>query len=363
MKVTETNIYQYLHKRDLLNKEEVLKGNFMVQPVETRNYNMKILINEKDSLFVKQMANDQISNGLFQREVATYTIFQNAAKQLAIAERVPKLLDHNLNQNIMVTELVYNSSNLNEYYFAAKTLDPTLAVEQAQILFDCHSAAIDEEESKAFPKALPWVLQLDQYQAHEFFIDNAFSTQVISLIKSNPVLQTELLKLASTWKPTSLIHGDIKWINFLITSNQNGLTQKLIDWELADIGDPLWDVAGLIQSYISTWMQSIDETSANYKLYDHLTCYDIKDTAESAKAFLFEYIRLQNIPTYKHHEFFEKVIQLTAARIIQTSLEEVTYLSEIKANSMRHVQLAFNILKDPMDSLDKLFNIKLELYV
>ena len=363
MKLTEETVYQYLHKRQLINENEVINGNFMVHPVQTRNYNMKILINEKDSLFVKQMDTDVVSNNLFNREVYTYNLFKNNTNFNAIASYVPQLLDYNDDDNILVTELVYNSKNLNEYYVISKELKPEIAEEQAKILSKCHVAIKDKLETNIYPKLLPWVLQLDKFEAHQFFENNEFSANVIGLIKTNDVLQGELIKLAKSWKYSHLIHGDIKWINFLITEDKDGIKQKLIDWELADIGDPLWDVAGLLQSYISTWLQSIDNTASDYKLLDHMACFDIKKMQPSVQGFLYKYIELQKIPDYKHHEFFEKVMQLTAARIIQTSLEEVTYTSEIKAKNMRYIQLAFNILKDPMESLTQLFNTRIEAYV
>ena len=31
----------------------------------------------------------------------------------------------------------------------------------------------------------------------------------------------------------------------------------IIDWELADIGDPFWDAGGLVQSYYNQWLYSI----------------------------------------------------------------------------------------------------------
>lgn len=363
MKLTEETVYQYLHKRQLINEAAVINGNFMVHPVQTRNYNMKILISEEDSLFVKQMDTDSVSNGLFNREIFTYQLFNNNSNFSSIANYVPKLLDYNDDDNILVTELVYNSKNLNEHYLLSKALKPELAEGQAKILSECHVDIKDKLDTEVYPKLLPWVLQLDKFEAHQFFENNEFSANVINLIKTNDALQGELIKLAKSWKFSHLIHGDVKWINFLITEDKDGVNQKLIDWELADIGDPLWDVAGLIQSYISTWLQSIDTTTQDYKLLDHMSCFDIKKMQPSVQAFLYKYIELQDIPSYRHHEFFEKVMQLTAARIIQTSLEEVTYTSEIKAKNMRYIQLAFNILKDPMASLAQLFNTRIEAYV
>lgn len=127
---------------------------------------------------------------------------------------------------------------------------------------------------------------------------------------------------------------------------------------MADIGDSLWDVAGLIQSYITVWLLGFDNP-ANYKLPDYMQPYDIKNTQTSAQTFLYKYMDLKQYPESAHNSFLIKVIQLTAARIIQTSVEGITYNTKIEANNMRCIQLAFNIMKDPVVALYELLNIKL----
>ena len=48
-----------------------------------------------------------------------------------------------------------------------------------------------------------------------------------------------------TWRAETFIHNDVKWDNFLVYARAGSrrLTQmKIIDWELANFGDPAWDV-------------------------------------------------------------------------------------------------------------------------
>lgn len=359
MQLTPETIYQYLNKRQLINGEAVVKGHFMVHPVKTRNNIMKIIMEPENSLFVKQMEKDLVTTNLFLREISAYNFFKNNNEFSAIGSAIPELLDYDDDHNIMVTQLLYNSQNLYEYYAITKNFDLNLAREQAAILSSFHIMPNNETDTGMFPKMLPWILQLDQHNADQFFVNNEASTNIISLIKQNHVIQDTLINLALSYKFTHLIHGDIKWINLLITKDEKGFSQKLIDWELADIGDPMWDVAGLMQSYVSAWLLGFDNNDpTGYKLPEHMQPYDIKNTQSSAKAFLYEYISLQKYPEYYHTEFLIRIIQLTAARIIQTSLEGITYHSKIEANNMRCIQLAFNIMNDPITALDELFNIK-----
>jgi len=364
MQLSPENVYQYLHKRQLINEHDVIKGHFMVLPVKTRNTIMKILVKPHNSLFVKQMDSDLISNNLFLREIKAYNLFKNNIEFAPLAFIVPELLDYDDENNILVTELLYNSKNLYEYYMLTKNFDIDLAYGQAEILSACHIIPDSKTDISAFPKTLPWVLQLDKYDANQFFLNNEFSANIIQLIKENHVLQNTLIDLAASWQYTHFIHGDVKWINFLITEDDGIFKQTLIDWELADIGDPLWDVAGLIQSYITVWLLGFDNNNpSSYELPNYMQPYDIKNTQSSAQAFLYKYMQLKEYPESYYAVFLTKVMQLTAARIIQTSVEGITYNSKIEANNMRCIQLAFNIMNDPIAALNELFNIKAYDYV
>lgn len=48
------------------------------------------------------------------------------------------------------------------------------------------------------------------------------------------------------WRPMCLIHGDLKHDNVLVEADEHGITGvTVIDWEMARLGDPAWDLAGL----------------------------------------------------------------------------------------------------------------------
>ena len=363
MKLSPETIYQYLHKRQLIDEEAVVKGHFMVHPVKTRNNIMKIIIEPDNSLFVKQTENDVISNGLFLREVNTLKLLKNNNEFTSIAGFVPALMDHDDENNVIVTQLFYSGQNLSEYYGLSKNFDINIARGQANILSACHTAPEKNTDTSVFPKNVPWVLQLDQFNADQFFPGNQPATGIIKMIKDNQLLRQQIVNLAASWQTTHLIHGDIKWINFLIAENDGQKVQKLIDWELADIGDPIWDVAGLLQSYIATWVLGFDNNDAHHHLLpDYMKHFELKNTQISAQAFLEEYLKLRNYPETAIPDFYIRAIQFTAARIIQTSLEGITYKISIEANHMRCIQLAFNILKNPEKALEELFNIKIQPY-
>ena len=361
MKLAPDTVYQYLYNRQLIDQEAVVKGQFIVHPVKTRNNIMKIIVGRNNSLFVKQTEGDMVSKTLFQREISAYDLIKNNAEFSSIARIVPEMIDYDDQNHVIITRLVYDAKNLCEYYGHTKNFDTEIARGQARILAACHIVPAGKTNIAAFPKALPWVLQLDKFNADQFFVGNKASTDIIKLIQENYLLQQELVNLSKSWQFTHLIHGDIKWINFLAAESDGVLTQTLIDWELADIGDPMWDVAGLLQSYITTWVLGFDNSNPQqHQLPAFMKHYELQNMQPSARAFLEEYFKVQQFDSYELPSFYIKALQLTAARIIQTSVEAITYNTAVEANNMRCIQLAFNILKDPEAALEQLFTIKLQ---
>ena len=64
-------------------------------------------------------------------------------------------------------------------------------------------------------------------------------------------------QIGNKWQVKSLIHGDIRFANFILTGSTKTKI-KLIDWEISDFGDPLWDVAGVFQSFLYYWVVKAD---------------------------------------------------------------------------------------------------------
>ena len=72
----------------------------------------------------------------------------------------------------------------------------------------------------------------------------------------------QLDQLAGAWRPTSVIHGDIRLDNVLIrpqSSESSGGPVELwiADWEAVSFGDPAWDVAGALQDFLVYWVFSM----------------------------------------------------------------------------------------------------------
>jgi aminoglycoside phosphotransferase (APT) family kinase protein len=363
MQLTNDNLYYYLNQKGLINSETVVNGDYMVQSFNTRTSIKKVSLKEGQSLFIKQASNDAISTGILKREADAYNFLKQNKAFVTLSESVPSLLHYDDTEHILVTELIPHSVSLHEYYLKNRNFSESLAIDQARLLAACHFSDIRAIVPEAFPKQIPWILKLNEQESSKFFPDKLESTKLIASITENKFLKEELRKLKSEWVQTHFIHGDIKWINFLVIQNKDELKLKLIDWELADLGDPAWDVAGLVQSYIAAWVFGFDNAKPEvFQLSEAFQTFNITSMQPSIQKFLMTYLNLRKIEKSEWLHFMLKTMRYTAARIIQTSIEGVVYTPQIFANNMRCIQLAYNILNNPTQAIQGLLGINYKQY-
>ena len=99
------------------------------------------------------------------------------------------------------------------------------------------------------PRALeseePWGLRLmDGDAAPELWATPATAAMLREAAADALLVQT-LREARALWRPMALIHADLKHDNVLIERTTDALRVRILDWEMARIGDPAWDLAGL----------------------------------------------------------------------------------------------------------------------
>jgi thiamine kinase-like enzyme len=85
---------------------------------------------------------------------------------------------------------------------------------------------------------------------------------VIQALQSQPAVVAALDRLRDGWLPTRLIHGDFKWNNVLVQQDSGGIPARvlLLDWELAQLGDPAWDVGAALHAFIAEAVLGLELT-------------------------------------------------------------------------------------------------------
>jgi thiamine kinase-like enzyme len=188
------------------------------------------------------------------------------------------------------------------------------------------------------------------------------STIFFSIIDKYPEFLTSIERLRNEWKVNSLIHGDMKWDNCIVYSEADAATEnlklKIIDWELADLGDSSWDVGAVFQTYLSLWVMSIPVAGQNNpQLSEQLAKYKIEDMQPAIRHFWNAYTTIMSFDKASQTALLEKCCKYAAIRMIQTVYEQMHFMKQLTKNSVYLLQLSLNILKNPSEAITALLGL------
>jgi thiamine kinase-like enzyme len=365
MILTQENIVHYLIDKNFVTAQTVVNGDFMVQDITRRNRNFKIILKNQKGLFVKQVKNwDAQSVNSLSREATSYSLAQHDENFNGLKQLMPNLIYHDRQRNIIILELFSQSENLSEMHIRLGTFPIDIASSLALSLGTYHkkvSLSIDKvKEKKIFPQALPWMLTVNQQYLQQVKNVDANHFQFFSIIDKYPEFLTSIEQLRNQWQTNSLIHGDMKWDNCLVYKEDNNpnLQLKIIDWELADLGDSAWDVGAIFQTYLSLWVMSIPALqNNNAQQAIPFAKYKIDDMQPAIKQFWNTYTYTMQFEKQNQANQLLKCTQYAAVRMVQTVYEQVHFTKQLTQSGVYLLQLSLNILKNPAEATSALLGL------
>lgn len=97
----------------------------------------------------------------------------------------------------------------------------------------------------AWPSGPPWALRLFSGDApREVWASQPLATLLRGVARDTRAVGA-LWEARTRWRPLCLVHGDLKHDNVLVRTDTAQNRIVLLDWEMARVGDPAWDLAGL----------------------------------------------------------------------------------------------------------------------
>jgi aminoglycoside phosphotransferase (APT) family kinase protein len=93
---------------------------------------------------------------------------------------------------------------------------------------------------------LPWAICLGS-PLNRYAPPSQAAAAIHAELLRRPAAVAALSAARAGWRGDTVIHGDAKAVNVIILPDGS---IRLIDWELASLGDRLWDLAGIAHSLI-----------------------------------------------------------------------------------------------------------------
>lgn len=203
--------------------------NIKVAYLDTSSRNLIATISDADDtglILLKQFSGSDNKKSFIENE---YSILQHLLSNEDLKSWLPQIYFYDPSHRLLAIEYLNEFINLNGIFTKLKTEKKwnnirRIASEIGQFLSSIHKCATSDLKipSSTGVQILPLDIgDLKKYDAH----DLAF--------------------LFTQWDPKTIIHFDPRLANFLYKNDES---LKLIDWELAVIGDPLWDLSIIIYS-------------------------------------------------------------------------------------------------------------------
>jgi hypothetical protein len=350
MPLASRKLVQYLLDIGAVDVEAVVGGDLMVVDCTRRHRNHKILRRGGAGCFVKQARPDQpLSDQSLHREAVCGWLVREDERFAALRPLLPQWRAYDATRRLLVTELLPESENLAERHARLGGFPAETATMLGQALGRAHAGVslppAGAPGTEVFPRALPWVLTMHTLADSQFERMSGGHAQILGLVRRHAEFPAALESLRQGWRHDGLIHGDMKFENCLVlTGGEPQL--RIVDWELADFGDTLWDVGGVLQAYLNTWVLSMpefDEADAE-RLMRHAQ-HPLEALQPAMQAFWQAYVAL------RPEAELDPCVQYAAARMIQTVYEHMAQASQLTRGGLRMLQLSMNMLTRPNDAI------------
>lgn len=100
------------------------------------------------------------------------------------------------------------------------------------------------------PTAGAGAMHLPETDADHWSIRTPTARRLAHEILSEDLLREALTDAAGAWSPSGLVHGDLKWDNCRLNETSRPPRVRVIDWEMAGLGDPAWDLGCVVAEQI-----------------------------------------------------------------------------------------------------------------
>lgn len=339
MLLTTQNLPNYLLSRGLISYESVVDGDLTITDASHRNRAFRVLRGAQPGYFVKQIRQwDAASISYWEKEAACYG-------RLTATGILPKHNATDFPSRVLVLDLLSDSETLSEYH--RRLVSPSVVAGRMQgtTLSALHKASQGAKEEGR----VPWILSVHETDSALFDSLSSANAQLLQIVQGYPEYCALLSELRKEWQPSCLIHGDVKWDNFLIR-NPESLTPEifLVDWEMAVFGDPCWDVGSVFQAYLNFWIYSMPfhETTQPDQLVGRAQ-RPLEQLWPAIDDFWKTYAAEMGFDATTSRTMLNRSARYGAARMIQSAYEMMNAHQQMPPAGAAMLQTSFNILNRP----------------
>ncbi len=349
----------------------MVDGDVMVVEGVRRHHNYSVIRRQGTGLFIKQMQPDQVfSAQTLQKEAACYVMMESDPALAEIHALMPRFRAYDPDRHFLVLELIDRGENLTELHRRVNAFPEDVAQRVGELLARYHEASMRDLMPRAntaiFQGQPPWILSFHLMPRNSVQNLSAANGQLMAILQSYPDFGQALDRVRAGWRRDALIHGDMKFDNVVIRGAQTlEQTLHVVDWELADIGDPAWDTASILQAYLTWWIASLQRVTTNVTTNKPTDAaqYPLETIQPAIRAFWGAYVSSRRLNARDADAELERAVSYAGARMLQTVYESMAWASSLTQQAVWQVQACINILKEPRAAATDLLGFPAGVYV
>jgi phosphotransferase family enzyme len=344
----------YLLSLGLVDLPSLVRYGLQIEEVPGRNRNFRVLGGPDQNFFLKQAPRGEIgTNGPLAVEASLYDWVAADPRATALRPAFPRRRHYDPERSILVLDLVTDAAHPHVLedeapppYFAA------LRRLVATVLAECHGLPLPRDIGFGVevPDAPPWVFDLARPAPASLRELAPAQLSVIQAVQSQPGAVEALDRLRDEWRPTRLVHGDFKWNNVLVQQDGAGIPVRvlLVDWEMAQLGDPAWDVGAALHAFIAEAVLGLELTDGTSpEAAAGLLGTLIPELLPAHRDFWSGYLDAARLSDAEAGAFLDRLPGHVAARLLKSAYEWSQAEVHMPRSAAAILQLGLNMLLRP----------------
>jgi hypothetical protein len=355
------NAIPFLLERGWINPEWVVDGDLTIRSRARRNRNLSAEGPNHLGYLIKQ-PDELASEGhrTLRAEAAFYDFCQQEPAASAVARFLPRMVYRETDRALHVLELVPRAMTLGAHHGSSDAL--AFPIDASRLLGEALGTLhrvfrlpglAQDPRLDWLTRPMPWVFSAHRPWPGLLANMSPAGARVLQIIQEHEGLDAHLDRLRTQWRTETIIHGDLKSDNVLVrrsTSSERARTKVwLVDWELAQLGDPAWDLAGALHDFLLLWTASMPlnpELSTEERITQ--ARYPLDALRPAARSFWEGYQSSAALAPGAADDLMLRAVAFSGARLILAAYEMSAEQVELSALTVLLLQISANLLANPV---------------
>jgi len=249
--LTRRDAVHHLLRLGLLTPDDVVSRPITATEYFGRNHLVRVETPGAPSYIVKQPRDPRAPDAATMwTEAAIFWLSANEPAFAPLVRWMPKYYHYDERNAILTIELVHPADSLMAKLSGGGTVPAEMLHDVGRAFGVLHGSVSgilrNERARRIFRTGLAWATTLGSVQQH-YVPSTSAARAILTEVVQRPGALAALERARATWRDEHVIHGDAKAANIMVLHDGS---VRVIDWEIAALGDGLWDLGGLVHSLL-----------------------------------------------------------------------------------------------------------------